>query len=134
MAESLERNRIVVGSVDDRSAAFLRFEVVLTALIKSRKINMAGVTREIFRCNSSDFHYYDGEALARLRRALAVWVDMGSEEDSAGPVAMIQALITRTRNPQLFTVVAMRSLKEWANDTKIKVSLARDLAEAFHAA
>jgi hypothetical protein len=106
----------------------------MVAAIREKQINMDGLTREVLRVSSVDYHYYDAEALARLDRAVAVWVDLGGEEDTPGISAMVQRLLNRGRNANKVTVLAVRSKEAWANETKMKISMARDLAEVYGAA
>lgn len=132
--KSLERNRFAVGDVAAREAAFRQFSAAMVAAIREKQINMDGLTREVLRVSSVDYHYYDAEALARLDRAVAVWVDLGGEEDTPGISAMVQRLLNRGRNANKVTVLAVRSKEAWANETKMKISMARDLAEVYGAA
>jgi hypothetical protein len=128
------KNKFIIGSLEDREQGYRKFVSEMVGIIRSHKQDMDGVVREVWRVNSTDFHIYDGESLARLRKAFAVWVDLGAEEDSPGMNAFIQVLLRRRYNPKQYTVLAARAVNLWVNATKFKDAIVKDVLEAFDAA
>ena len=132
MTDSQVRCKFILGTVKDRDSAFIAFRDEVTSKMRLRTDDFGDGVREVYRCNSTDFHFFDAELLARLRKAVAVWMDLGSEEDSPGMNAMIQVLLRR-RNTTYFTVLSVRDLKSWVEESKLRDCVIKDVLEVFRA-
>lgn len=133
MKKSSEQNKFFSGSLQEREVQFRQWSSLRVADIRSHRLDLTGVTREVWRVASTEFHIYDAEKLDRLRRAYAVWVDLGSEEDSPGLNAAISVLLARTQNSRQHTAVSFRSFKQWCDCTKLRDGILLDIHEAFDA-
>lgn len=130
---SEQRNRFFSGTLQEREVLWHQWYGLRVQEIRSHRLDLSGITREVWRVSSTEFHIYDAERLDRLRRAYAVWVDLGSEEDSPGLNAAISILLARRQRPVLQTALSFRSFKQWCDCTKLRDGIILDIGEAFDA-